>query len=353
MTDELVDLLDRARGAKTDAERAKREANLDRKTGDLDEAVLGMTEGVIPPLAAALRELDDNRSLLERENEDSLRKEIATDLADAHGSLGGMLRRRAELARTKEAWLEALDSYAAGRRIEQDEEGRGYGIVNSYNLVNDLVCRLLSGVPLADLRDAAGRAAETVRTQVEKLGRADDWWALADLGFLEALQGSEAAGETYEQYRASGVPEWAVQSALDVLFDCRGAIHAGEHPGDVGPLNSATNLIATSDLVVVSGPEVLHAGALVDVLRDRGIRMPVAPASDEEPLQPEHGARYAKYLLVARDSRECTAAQVWKDNGRDPERILSTSAANITQPVGEDGEADVLAEKIRALLLED
>lgn len=110
-------------------------------------------------------------------------RQIAVELADCLGSLGGIRRRQGDIA-------EALKRYGRGKDLEQDDR---YRMANSYNLVQSLVLPIL-GKP-SSLKDAETRAQiegaiETLRRQIATTRR-EDAWALSDLGLLKALLGDE------------------------------------------------------------------------------------------------------------------------------------------------------------------
>jgi hypothetical protein len=93
-----------------------------------------------------------------------------------------------------------------------------YGIVDSYNLTNWIVLRILSGeVEVAEL---SGDVANGVRVIEEQVGgtRRDQWWAWADLGLVSLLAGDyDRAQRAYERFRSAGARAQDYHSTLAVL----------------------------------------------------------------------------------------------------------------------------------------
>lgn len=178
--------------------------------GEFDQALAALRQ-VIEPLEAALASLaapsapgpDDRRAK---------RNEVARQLADGYGRLGGVYRRRGDLD-------QALDSYRRGRTIEQDPR---YGVLDSYNLTNAILVRLLlEPGSLAGDQDEIREAADTVDRQIRS-ERRDQWWAWADLGLLSLLCGRrERAAQAYEQFTAAGARAADYESTIAVLRQCR------------------------------------------------------------------------------------------------------------------------------------
>jgi hypothetical protein len=98
----------------------------------------------------------------------------AAELADAHGALGGLLKREGDAAA-------AVREYDAGYEVEQR-----YGLATTYNALNRLVERVLLGVDDLDLCAALGDVRARLQAAVD--ARADaDAWALGDLAVASAL----------------------------------------------------------------------------------------------------------------------------------------------------------------------
>jgi tetratricopeptide (TPR) repeat protein len=164
----------------------KRRSRKARDAGRLEEAAAALTEA-IDALESALTE--SRNVSAEKEEvlapESSEVREIATDLADCLGSLGGIRRRQGDIAA-------AMKLYERGKKVEQNDR---YRIANSYNQVQWLVLRILDNPHLLKDGDPEtiaeiGRAIETVRRQIATTRR-EDPWAHSDLGLLKALQGDE------------------------------------------------------------------------------------------------------------------------------------------------------------------
>jgi hypothetical protein len=147
------------------------------------------------------------------------RNEVARVLADTYGMLGGVERRRGALR-------EALSAYASGCKLEQDPE---FGIVDSYNLVNELVLKILiDPSSFGGLADELLRAAETVREQVRG-PRRDQWWAWADAALLELLVGNgQAADQAYHNFAKNGPGRSGFTSVVDVLAELAVKLQADE-----------------------------------------------------------------------------------------------------------------------------
>jgi tetratricopeptide (TPR) repeat protein len=159
--------------------------------------------------------------------------ELAKALADTHGMLGGVEWRTGNLA-------EAAAAYERGRTIEQDER---FGIVDSYNLTNALVLRILldpSAVP--EMRGELQAARETVGKQVSG-PRGKQWWAWADYALLCLLSGqTEDATRAYEQFRISGPAPSDHDSVARVLRDLADAITPVDNPRGQAVRHAAASL---------------------------------------------------------------------------------------------------------------
>jgi len=155
---------------------------------------------------------------------------MATELSDCFGLVGGVQRRWADEAdggARDQHLTEAASAYDQGFVYESDP---GFGIVNSYNLVNRLVVRVLlapqalaseaamqlPGIAPLKLREELGNAATTVRRQLAG-PRRGDYWALVDLALLDVLSGRVAARVAYADFLALSPPDFAYESALGGL----------------------------------------------------------------------------------------------------------------------------------------
>jgi hypothetical protein len=154
----------------------------------------------------------------------------ARELSDCHGLMGGVHRRCAdeEAGEKRIEQLKAsIRAYDKGHRYESPE----YGIVDSYNLVNRLLVRVLVA-PEALTMDAdlvldpdidpvnlpreIERAAATVREQLTG-PRRGNYWAMADLALLEVLLGRRAASAAYADFLGASPPDFALTSAIAAL----------------------------------------------------------------------------------------------------------------------------------------
>lgn len=156
---------------------------------------------------------------------------FARELSDCYGLMGGVHRRCADEAGGGErvTQLEAsIRAYDQGHRYESDPQ---YGIVDSYNLVNRLLVRLLlapdaltsnaaivldPNVAPLHLAHELEQAAATIRQQLTG-PRRGNYWALADLALLEVLLGRRPASTVYADFVAASPPDFALTSALAAL----------------------------------------------------------------------------------------------------------------------------------------
>ena len=150
--------------------------------------------------------------------------QVAEQLADCYGSLGGILRRAGRLK-------EAIVQYDNGYAVEVDNV---YGLVNTYNTINRLVLRLLVApriisAPLElspEERNAVGgcefgveldEAARRLETQLTSIRR-NDPWAQADLVMISALRGPDSdARLALKNLDSMSPPVNVYASALSVM----------------------------------------------------------------------------------------------------------------------------------------
>ena len=230
----MPDTLDRARGLKGSANRNRKADRIEEALADLEDAV-HLLESELGPVA----------------NEPappSSAKEIARELADCHGVVGGIRRRqyglharrarelydKALLAKAQghrdEAQLReqaeveeqeariavkrALDAYQSGLKYEGDSR---YGIDDSYNRVNTIVMRLLDD-PGAIKREAKTLDEAITLVTAQTAGpRRNQWWAWADLGLCQLLRGDvPAAKRAYDRLKAGAKPT-DYESTIEVL----------------------------------------------------------------------------------------------------------------------------------------
>jgi tetratricopeptide (TPR) repeat protein len=164
----------------------KKLAQAARKGGDYARAI-SLIERAIMTLEAEKPRLDS----VEKGVVSSEDRALAEALADVYGSSGGIYRSAGEYSKS-------ISAYDKGCAIEQDKR---FGFVNSYNLTQRLVARVLfapeqwvvSGQRIAgeDVPDCLARARNTVGEQTRG-PRAGDVWAWADLGMLLLLLGEPA-----------------------------------------------------------------------------------------------------------------------------------------------------------------
>lgn len=133
--------------------------------------------------------------------------ELATQLADCLGMLGGNHRRLGQLA-------EAQRCFERGRRFE---ESPALGIMSSYNIINAIT------LPIESDSSALVRQRATLESAVEAISRQvrgerrNDRWAWADLAECQLLLGDqEAALQSYGRVSALG-DEDTVKSVVSVL----------------------------------------------------------------------------------------------------------------------------------------
>jgi hypothetical protein len=159
-----------------------------------------------------------------------LRSQIASELADCYGLLGGIQRRWAlESPEGEERDKHLRDSIRAYDEGWLFESG-GYGIVNSYGMVNRLISRLLvspraltggevelgEDIKPLDVRTELENASKVIQQQLAK-PRRDDYWATADLALVHALLGKDDAMSLYMSFISKSPPDYAYNSVLDVL----------------------------------------------------------------------------------------------------------------------------------------
>lgn len=163
-------------------------------------------------------------------NNAELRSRMAEELADFYGLLGGVQRRWALESDGEERKLhlvEAIRAYDAAWEYESGD----YGVVNSYGMVNRLVCRLLvkpdslfvegvtdfgkDVVPLS-VREELLEADRRTEAQLAR-PRRDDYWAAADLALIKVLLEKQEPLSAYAGFLQKSPPDYAFRSVLDVL----------------------------------------------------------------------------------------------------------------------------------------
>ena len=207
----MTDVIDEAR-------RLKAEAMDLRDLGDLDGAVQVLRAG-----EHLLRStLDELRSKRGKEPPGRQEIDVANQLVHILGSIGGTLRRKGNYAA-------AAAAYDDGRVLEAPEAG--YGIVNSYNLVQALVSRVFldpgaaeDGAPMVAERNVR-RELEAAREEIFRQlrgARSDDEYAAADLATVLLLLDDPGWELALDDFVASRPEPYAVDVTRD-LFD---ALHA-------------------------------------------------------------------------------------------------------------------------------
>ena len=201
------------------------------KTGAKNQRDRG-TKGYPRALSSLQDAIAIARDALAQSTVAEYRKQLAAELSDCFGLVGGIQRRWADESSggdDRAAHLVAsIRAYDEGFGIESDPQ---YGIVNSYNLVNRLVVRILL-VPAAlgapdplvvapeiaslNLTHELEQASTTIRQQL--VGpRRGDYWAMADLALIEILLGRASAAVAYADFIGTSPPDFAYTSALASL----------------------------------------------------------------------------------------------------------------------------------------
>jgi hypothetical protein len=161
-----------------------------------------------------------------------LKAQLASELSDCFGIMGGIYRRWGLESDSEQDRLlhlrESVDAYEKGYEVESDPE---YNIVNSYNMVNRLVSYLLlepnslsdpstpgrNGVDVSYNVGYELEKAESVVREQLKEKRRGDVWALADLAMLSLLLNLSDPTTAYADFIANSPPSFAYESALATL----------------------------------------------------------------------------------------------------------------------------------------
>jgi hypothetical protein len=161
------------------------------------------------------------------------RRIAAANLADLHGTLGGVFWDQGRLA-------EATNEYDRGYRIEQR-----YGIVSSYNALNRLLTRLMAdgpksvGQPVAKGVRIRGRVdidAELRRLQLQLTGQlrgidAVEFWTAGDLAVVAALTNDPRA---MKMGLASFMVPSTPRSAYEAYLKTVARLLSSKHPRNRG-----------------------------------------------------------------------------------------------------------------------
>jgi tetratricopeptide (TPR) repeat protein len=193
------------------AKRDKEEAKDHRDDGDIAAAVSVLEEAVKAlddsPLAAGLETATAPSKPM---------RELAAQLADCLGMLGGNYRRQGRLN-------EAQIAFERGRLYE---ESPTLDVMSSYNLVNAITLPIESDAEAWNAqRPFIEKAVEVLSRQVRGERRSDRW-AWADLAQCQLLLGDEAgARQSYDRVRDLGDDD-TVASVTAVLERIGNAVPA-------------------------------------------------------------------------------------------------------------------------------
>jgi hypothetical protein len=213
-----VDVFAYARNLKNEAMEARDEGRFEEARQKLREAE--------HTLEAALAE---QRSVPKQEENRDLLRRLAAQLVHIRGSIGGVWRREgsqreADVPRRVDSYRQAAVAYDAAYDLER--EPSGYGIVDSYTMVQRLVTRVFldPASPDADrppvegveVRTGLRRAAEVIREQVDTKGRERDEFAAADLALVLLLLGGNDWPREMRRFLELR-PGYALTATMDVL----------------------------------------------------------------------------------------------------------------------------------------
>lgn len=193
------------------AKRAKEEAKDLRDDGDIPAAVT-----VLEEMVRAIDSSPFASELVTSESPSKPMRDLATQLADCLGMLGGNYRRQGRLK-------EAQATFERGRVYE---ESRALEVMSSYNLVNAITLPIESdGQALDAQRPYLKNAVAAISHQVRS-GRRNDRWAWADLAECQLLDGDDAGAlQSYGRVRDLG-DEDTVASVTAVLERLGSAVPA-------------------------------------------------------------------------------------------------------------------------------
>ena len=183
-------------------------------------------EDAVAALQSAIKLATD---ALAEANVQDIARQMAKELADCFGMVGGVQRRWAiegDAAARFEHLAQSCKAYDAGWRYEWNEK---YDIRASYNLVNRLTGRLLirpdllrlddtvdlgGGIPPLHLPHELADAMARIKQHLAKKG---NLWAEADLALLKVLLGDADVAAAYAPFYTMSPPGYAYTSALDGL----------------------------------------------------------------------------------------------------------------------------------------
>lgn len=183
--------------------RLKEKAKANRDFGDLEEALDHLREatGLLEPYV----------------EETEYMAKIRRELADCYGMMGGIFRRQGKL-------VEAEMMYRKGLDYEEDD---------SYNLSNSVVIPILIDPLRLENQQTKRRIQDGITTVQEQVRgrRKDEWWAWADLGLFNLLQGNkQAALEAYNQFGKVGARAQDYESTILVLDSLLDRLQTAESP---------------------------------------------------------------------------------------------------------------------------
>ena len=174
----------------------------------------------------AIEELDRAVELLVGRLPDATgrtRAELASELADSFGMIGGIERRwgLSLAGADRQRHLQAsVDAYDHGFSHEQDLETN---VASTYNRINRLVGRVLLNPHVLDTDDTVPDVVEELGSAeailVEQLSsvRVGDPWGYCDLGLIRVLRGTTDALSTYHELDRLRPPKFVYESALATL----------------------------------------------------------------------------------------------------------------------------------------
>ncbi len=210
------------------------------------ERAVSFIEKAEKVLRDALNELKKNRQ--QGEKPGRLETDVANQLVHVLGSKGGIFRR-------KKKYKEAAKAYDAGYE-EFERPGSGYGIVNSYNLVQRLVSRVLLNPGCVDgedlhveglhVRAALAKAREEIQQQL-KGKRAGDEYAAADLALVCLLLGDDDWEMALDDFIYSSPPPepYAVKVTAELIEELD---EAARQPSSPSPALARRLSQATQEL---------------------------------------------------------------------------------------------------------
>jgi tetratricopeptide (TPR) repeat protein len=187
----------------------KAKATARRNRGQFDFA-LKLLEDACQLLNEAIQSFKDNPSAL---------SDIQAELADTHGMIGGIFRRKNELEK-------ALLAYEEGLEYEKLSD------VSTYNLVNTISLSVIvrRENPLNEpLNTNIQRAVDALQRKVTGVcaSRVDEWWAYADLGALLLLSNqTKKASSFFLKGLAVNPPGSEVRRSFTLVHELANALPA-------------------------------------------------------------------------------------------------------------------------------